>query len=63
MMNEPIAVSPKTAFFSIGVGNTKGYELIKSGQLDAIKLGRSTRILWESVKRVVESAPRVLPTL
>ena len=58
-MVEPVAVTPKVAFAAIGVGNTKGYELISSGALDAIKLGRATRITWASVKQLVESAPRI----
>lgn len=59
MVEEPMAVSPKVAFDAIGVGNTKGYELIKDGHLEAIKIGRSTRIVWDSVKRLVASAPRM----
>lgn len=56
---EPLAVAPKTAFAALGVGHTKGYELINSKELEAIKIGRSTRITWESVKRLVASAPRI----
>jgi hypothetical protein len=59
MMEEPLAVPPKVAFAAIGVGNTRGYELINQGSLEAFKIGRSTRITWESVKRLVEVAPRV----
>lgn len=59
MIGEPVAVSPKIAFAAIGVGNTKGYELINSGQLEAIKIGRATRITWDSVKKLVEVAPRI----
>ena len=58
-MKEPLAVPPKVAFAAIGVGNTRGYELINQGSLEAFKIGRSTRITWESVKRLVEVAPRV----
>jgi excisionase family DNA binding protein len=39
----------------IGVGRTKLYELIASGEIEAIKLGKSTRIttasLYELVRR------------
>lgn len=59
MIDEPVAVSPKVAFAAIGVGNTKGYELINGGQLEAIKIGRATRITWASVKQLVASAPRI----
>ena len=56
---EPVAVRPKVAFDAVGVGVTKGYELINSGALDAIKIGRATRVTWESVKRLVANAPRL----
>jgi excisionase family DNA binding protein len=59
VLEEPVAVAPKIAFAALGVGNTKGYELISSGELEAIKIGRSTRITWASVKRLVELAPRL----
>lgn len=59
MIEEPLAVSPKVAFMAIGCGVTKGYELIASGELEAFKLGRSTRITWDSVKRLVATAPRI----
>jgi hypothetical protein len=55
---EPIVVKPKVAFDAIGCGVTKGYELINSGDLEAIKIGRATRITWDSVKRLVANAPR-----
>ncbi|WP_209348704.1 helix-turn-helix domain-containing protein [Pontixanthobacter sp. CEM42] len=50
---EPIALSPKDAFASIGVGTTKGYELIANGDLSAFKVGRATRITTESVRSYV----------
>lgn len=56
---EPVTVRPKVAFDALGVGVTKGYELINSGDLEAIKIGRATRITWESVKRLVATAPRI----
>lgn len=55
---EPVAVTPKVAFAAIGVGVTKGYQLINSGQLEAVKIGRSTRVTWSSVKQLIEFAPR-----
>jgi hypothetical protein len=61
MIEEPLAVPPKIAFAAIGVGNTRGYELINDGSLEAFKIGRSTRVTWSSVKRLVEAAPRLSP--
>lgn len=56
---EPVAVSPKVAFAAIGVGNTKGYDLINSGDLEAVKIGRATRITWASVQSLIANAPRL----
>lgn len=50
---EPLAVSPKEAFAAIGVGVTKGYELINSGELESFMLGRSRRVTTESVRAFV----------
>jgi hypothetical protein len=50
---EPLAVRPKDAFAAIGVGVTKGYELIGSGELQTIKIGRGTRILVSSINDLV----------
>lgn len=50
---DPVAVRPKDAFAAIGVGVTKGYELIGSGELDVIKIGRATRITVQSINAMV----------
>ena len=50
---DPIAVRPKDGFAAIGVGVTKGYELIGSGDLKTIKIGRATRITVESIQAFV----------
>lgn len=50
---KPIAVPPKDAFAAIGVGVTKGYQLINEGALDAFKVGRATRITTASIEAFV----------
>ncbi|KKW89423.1 hypothetical protein YP76_25445 [Sphingobium chungbukense] len=50
---EPIALPPKMAFAAIGVGVTKGYELIAAGELETFKIGRATRITTSSIKALV----------
>jgi len=50
---EPLAVTPKDAFAAIGVGITKGYELINEGKLETFKIGRATRITTASLKAYV----------
>jgi excisionase family DNA binding protein len=50
---KPIAVPPKVGFDMIGVGVTKGYELINAGELQTFKIGRATRITTESIEAYV----------
>jgi hypothetical protein len=50
---EPIGVPPKIGFLLIGVGVTKGYELISDKQLEVYKVGRATRITLESIRAYV----------
>jgi len=49
----------KRAFDIIGVGNTKGHELIAEGKLVARKLGSRTMIETESLRAYVAGLPRV----
>ena len=51
---EPLALPPKDAFAVIGVGVTKGYELIAAGDLETFKIGRATRITTKSIRAYVE---------
>lgn len=51
---EPLAVAPKAAFAAIGVGKTKGWELVARGDLDSFKVGAATRITTASVRAFVD---------
>ena len=51
---EPICVKVNDAARMIGVGRTKLYELISSGELETIKIGKATRITTASLHRLVE---------
>lgn len=51
---ETLAVAPKDAFAAIGVGVTKGYQLINTGELETFKIGRVTRITTHSIRAYVE---------
>ena len=53
MNNNILAVSPKVGFAMLGVGVTKGYELINERALDTFKIGRATRITTESIERFI----------
>lgn len=50
---EPLCVKVNDAARMIGVGRTKLYELIASGEIEAIKLGKSTRIMTASLHELV----------
>jgi excisionase family DNA binding protein len=50
---EPLAVSPRKACLLLGVGNTRLYQLIGNGELDAYREGRARRITLESIRRRV----------
>ena len=50
---EPICVKVNDAARMIGVGRTKLYELIASGEIEVIKLGKSTRITTASLRGLV----------
>lgn len=50
---DKVAVRPKVGFDMLGVGTTKGYELINSGELEVFKIGRATRITTASINAFV----------
>jgi excisionase family DNA binding protein len=51
---EPICVRVNDAARMIGVGRTKLYELISSGELETIKIGKATRITTASLRKLVD---------
>lgn len=50
---DPIILRPKDAFAALGIGVTKGYELIAIGELQAIKIGRVTGVTVQSIRGFV----------
>lgn len=51
---EPICVRVATAVKLTGIGRSTLYELISSGDLETVKVGRSTFILYRSLRRLFE---------
>ncbi|TYQ10815.1 UNVERIFIED_ORG: excisionase family DNA binding protein [Gordonia westfalica J30] len=47
-------LKPSAAFAMIEVGNTKGYELLKSGELRSVKIGSNRRIPEDAVTEYIE---------
>jgi excisionase family DNA binding protein len=52
-VSEPICVKINDAARMIGIGRTKLYELIAAGDVEAVKLGKSTRIVTASLHRLI----------
>lgn len=50
---EPISVRISTAVKLTGIGRSTLYELIKSGQIETVKIGRSTFIPYRCLKKLV----------
>jgi excisionase family DNA binding protein len=51
---EALAVPAKKAAFSIGVGMTRLYELINSGEIESYRDGKARKIVVASLKAYVE---------
>lgn len=51
---EPICVRVNDAARMIGIGRTKLYELIATGELETVKIGKATRITIASLHALVE---------
>lgn len=49
----PICVRVNDAAHMIGVGRTKLYELIAAGEIETIKLGKSTRVTTASLHALI----------
>ncbi|MEP7007330.1 MAG: helix-turn-helix domain-containing protein [Sphingomonas bacterium] len=51
--SEPISVRIATAVKLTGIGRSTLYELIKSGEIETVKIGRSTFIPYRCLKKLV----------
>ena len=50
---EPICVRVNDAARMIGIGRTKLYELISSGELETVKIGKATLVTTASLRALV----------
>jgi excisionase family DNA binding protein len=50
---EPISVRISVAVKLTGIGRSTLYELIKSGEIETVKIGRSTLIPYRCLKKLV----------
>lgn len=51
---EPICVRVNDAARMIGIGRTKLYELIATGEVETVKIGKATRITTASLHAMVK---------
>ena len=56
---ELLAISINDTAKALGVGRSSVYTLLKSGRLDAIKIGRRTLLTTESIKRLAQSRANI----
>jgi excisionase family DNA binding protein len=49
-----VALTVRSALAVLGIGKTKLYELLASGELEAIRIGRRTLILQASIEAFIE---------
>lgn len=54
-MSEPLLHQLPEAFQRIGIGRSKGYELIAQGELHAVRIGRRTLIAEDELQRYVQT--------
>jgi hypothetical protein len=61
----PLVVKPKTAWKMLACSNTRGYELLATGELESFLDGRSRKITVASIRRYIlrrlppaDTAPR-----
>ena len=51
---ERLAVSPRRAWNMLDIGNTRGYELLKAGELESYMEGRARRITVRSIQAYID---------
>ncbi len=51
---EPLVVKPRVAWKLLSCGNTRGYELLQSGELESFLDGSSRKITMASIYRYIE---------
>jgi len=59
MKIEPLTVRISTAVRITGLSRSRIYELIQSGELDTVKVGRATLVQYASLKQL--TANRAVP--
>ena len=58
--SEELVVKPREAWRLLSCGNTHGYRLLATGELESFLDGRSRKITMDSIRRYIRQ--RLLPT-
>lgn len=58
---EPLTVRISTAIRITGLSRSRIYELIQSGDLDTVKVGRATLVQYASLKALTGNCPNPDP--
>ena len=53
---EPLLLSPEQVATELSIGRTKVYDLICTGQLPSLKIGRSRRVPLTALRRFIEES-------
>jgi excisionase family DNA binding protein len=56
LRSDPISVRPAEACRRLGIGRTMLYRLMSEGKLPSVTIGRARLIIFEGLRRYVESA-------
>lgn len=55
-MNKPLAVRPATAWQALGVKKTKFWDMVKKGEIQTVKSGRATLVVYASLEALIQKA-------
>lgn len=58
METERLLLTPEEAAACIGIGRTRIFELIRTGHIDSVRIGRSRRVSREALVEYISRLPR-----
>jgi excisionase family DNA binding protein len=60
-LNQKRLIRPAEAFDLLGVGHTKGYDLLKTGAIPVVRLGGTLRIPLGALEQWIEQNTQLAP--
>ena len=55
---DKVLLTPIEAAIALGIGRSKVYELLQSGQLQSVHIGRCRRVPADAIHRFAQSLPQ-----